>query len=123
MLQDNFSGPEKRRFKRLSRAFVVRVQNGADNDWDVVLIHNISRGGLLFRIESDVKVGAILTFKINIALNKEAIACLGEVIHVKSLGASTKLCEVGVSFTQISEADAHLISTTVEGLLTKERPR
>ena len=96
MPKDHFSGIERRRFKRLNKAFVVRVREGEYNDWDVVMIHNISRGGMLFRIELPLKAGAILALKINIGLNKEAISCYAKVIHVKALAPESYFCEVGV---------------------------
>ena len=120
MAVDRFSGIERRRFKRLNKAFVVRIQESIYSNWDVVLIHNISRGGLLLRIDSDLKVDMLLNLKINIALNREAISCFGKVVHARSLGLDTKFCEAGILFTQINEDDADLINRTVEELLSKE---
>lgn len=115
-----YSGVEKRRFKRLFKQFVVRIQiQGAfSKNWDMVLIENISKGGLFFRTPTELKPGMLLNFKINIALNKHAISCVGRVVHVKPVGEPV-LYEAGVSFTEIDESDAALINSTVEKFFAK----
>ena len=111
---------EKRKSKRLNKQFVIRlqIQGGASKDWDMILISNISRGGLLFSYAKELKEGMILNFKINIALNKNPIYCVGRVVRAKALG-NAKIYEAGISFTEISEADADLINQTVEEFLSK----
>lgn len=120
MEQSNFSGANKRRFARLNKQFVVRVQiqGGASKDWDMVLIKNISKGGLLFGYTTELKEGMILNFKINIALNKNPIVCAGQVIRVQAIG-NPKIYEAGISFTQISESDAETIGAVVDEFLAK----
>ena len=115
-----YSGAEKRRFARLFKQFVVRIQiQGAfSKGWDMVLIENISKGGLFFRTPTELKPGMVLNFKINIALNKHAISCVGRVVHVRPVGDPV-LYEAGVSFTEIDESDAVLINSTVEEFLAK----
>ena len=115
-----YSGAEKRRFARLFKQFVVRIQiQGAfSKDWDMVLIENISKGGLFFRTPTELKPGMVLNFKINIALNKHVISCVGRVVRVRPVG-NPVLYEAGVSFTEINESDAALINSTVEEFLAK----
>ena len=111
---------EKRKSKRLNKQFVVRfqIQGEVSRDWDMILISNISRGGLLFSYAKELKEGIVLSFKINIALNTNLIFCTGRVTRAKALGNS-KMYETGVAFTEIKEADAILINNTVEKFLSK----
>ena len=111
---------EKRRFKRLNKQLVVRfqVQGGASQDWDMILISNISRGGLLFSYAKELEEGITLNFKINIALNTNPIFCTGRVTWAKAPGSS-KIYETGIAFTGIKDSDADLINHTVEEFLSK----
>ena len=115
-----YSGGEKRRFARLFKQFVVRIQiQGAlSRGWDMVLIENISKGGLFFRTPTELKQGMVLNFKINVALNKHAISCVGKVVRARA-ARDPRLYEIGISFTQIEESDANLINSTVEEFLAK----
>ena len=121
-----YSGAEKRRFKRLNKAFVVRIRPeiGGHKDWDMVLIRNISKGGMCFITPDDIKVGAVLDFKINVKLNKHTIICKGAVIRARTLGKPS-VHELGISFKAIADADGDLINSTVEALSKEpaQKPR
>lgn len=122
MADPEYAGNEKRRFKRLNKQFVVRIQaqGGASKEWDMILIQNISKGGLLFSTDKNIPAGAVFNFKINIALNKNAIACTGKAARVGTAG-NPAVYEVGISFTDIQQADADQIEHTVEDFLSKNQ--
>ena len=115
-----FSGVEKRRFKRLNKQFVVRIQiqGGFSKTWDVVLIQNISKGGLLFSYYKPLNEGMQLNFKINIGLHKEPLECFGKIVRVQVVG-DPKTYEAGVSFVDIKPSDADWINKTVDECLSK----
>ena len=121
MEKTQYSGEEKRRFKRLYKQFVVRIQiqSGLTKDWDVLVIRNISRGGMLFTYHKQLSEGMILNLKINVALNKDPIYCKGKVIHVRAFG-DPRIYEAGVCFTEISVSDGDLISRVVEDIISKK---
>lgn len=120
----NFSGAERRRFKRLNKQFVVRIQavGNVSKGWDIVMIRNISKGGMCFMTSDELKTGDTLNFKINVKLNHNTILCDGTVIRVRTI-RKPNVYEVGISFKDIQGADGDLISSTVEEILTKEPDR
>ena len=115
--ETKYSGEEKRRFKRLNKQFVVRIQlRGISTKWDMVLIKDVSKGGLSFRYDHELKVGQELNLKINIALNEKAIECRGKIVRVNP-SKTRQVFEAGVSFTNIASVDGDIIELTVEELL------
>ena len=97
----------------------VQVQD-ISQDWDVVLIKNISKNGALFSCQKELKEGMLLNLKINIPLSRDPVHCVGKVVRVQA-GDVPKSYEAGVSFTEISDADAALITQTVENLRPKDQ--
>ena len=96
----------------------IQIHGGMSRDWDMVPIENIGKGGLFFKTFTELKEGMVLNFKINIALNKHAISCVGKVVRARA-ARDPRLYEIGISFTQIEESDANLINSTVEEFLAK----
>ncbi len=95
---------------------------GVSKDWDMILIKNISKGGLLFNYDDELKIGTTLNLKINIALNKNPIHCIGKVVRMETSGNPITY-EAGVYFTEINNADAEMIEKTVEKFLSEEKNR
>lgn len=123
MEEAKYSGEERRQYRRLNKQFVVSIKiQGASEEWDMVLIKNISRGGLSFVYHQGLREGMILDLKINIALNTHPVYCAGKVVHVQISG-NPKSYEAGVLFSEINDADANLIDRTVEKFLSENQSK
>ncbi len=85
-------GSEKRRFKRIKRAFAIRVKpereglpEGRIEKWDLVTIHNLSAGGLSFNYSERLKTGTILELKIELPFVKEPVSCHAQVTRTEEV--------------------------------------
>ncbi|OIO37021.1 MAG: hypothetical protein AUJ72_05330 [Candidatus Omnitrophica bacterium CG1_02_46_14] len=109
-----YTGGEKRKYQRLNKQFVVRIQiPEISKEWDMVLIKDISKGGLLFRYHKEFGVGMSLNLKISVAFNKSSILCVGKIVRIKVSG-NPKSYDVGISFTKLAESNALLIESVIE---------
>ncbi len=113
--------PEKRRFVRVSGAFVVSyTEEYGPKAADISQTKNISIGGLLFTTHRGFLPDAILSLKIRIPETLEYINLKAKVIEsvqiIKDLMYDTR-----VAFIQVGDEDKVAISKTVEYLLKKER--
>ena len=121
MAEAKYSGAERRRHERLNKQFVVSIQiQGASEAWDMVLIKNISRGGLSFVYPNELREGMILNLKINIAFNAHPVYCVGKVVRVRA-GGNPKSYEAGILFSEIPDAAANLIERIVKKFLSENQ--
>ena len=114
MFSFNYSGPEKRKYKRVFKRFVVSTQIGPkpDDPWEVVALENVSEGGRLFNHNEEIQEGKTLRFRIKIAEDLEPVECEGVVVHAQQLG-DLQLFEYGVQFTNLDPADQALIRQSI----------
>lgn len=103
--------PDRRRYKRIRKAYSVHLRPESQTqvfDWDMVLIKDISAGGLFFRHETEWKIGTHLDLKIHFALNQAPIRCTGEIVRCLASG-SPIFYEVGVRFLSMGTQESALI--------------
>lgn len=113
-MQQNYSGREKRKFKRVERRFVVTILPKGDSPpWEIVDLENISEGGILFNHNEKIEEGTLLDLKIKIRQDKDAIQCAGRVIHAKKLG-DLGLYEYGIGFFDVKPEDLILLRQSLE---------
>lgn len=108
---DGYAGPERRRFRRIRKPYSVFVRPHRDSnyaDWDLVLIQDISAGGLRFTHESDWAAGMPLDLKINFSLNQPPIRVMGKVLRTEPTG-DPAVYACGVAFGDLTPAERALI--------------
>ena len=110
----DYSGSERRKFKRVFKRFVVSTQIGGkpDEPWEVVALENVSEGGLLFNHNEEIQEGTTLCFRIKIAEDLDPIECEGVIVHAQQLG-DLQLFEYGVQFINLNSADQSLIRQSI----------
>jgi c-di-GMP-binding flagellar brake protein YcgR len=114
------SSSERREHKRVKKAYSVHLRPETEAqtfDWDMVLIQNISAGGLQFRHESEWKIGMHLDLKIHFALNQAPIRCTGQVVRCLAHG-NPVLYDVGVRFVSIGTQEATLIDDSAQKFIS-----
>ena len=111
MTNADYKGPDRRQFKRIKKPFSLRMQvqgAGAFENWDIVLIKDISRVGLSFTLDKLIKMDTHLNLKINFGYESGTIECVGKVTRIKEFPKS-KIFEIGVAFVDINKKDSDLI--------------
>ncbi len=126
-------GQEKREYKRyeslpievpITAKFQIRsyeAQEMESNDWDSVILENISAGGTLFirnpRYIKDLEIGALLYLEIYMPKTILIINCVGEIIRIDKLQDISVSYRIAIKFIDIGEQEKETINTTVEKAL------
>ena len=113
----NYSGPERRRFKRTDHPFNVafRSQENPGLPWNLALIQDISSGGLRFQHDAELPTDSIWVLKINIGLGEPPVKCEGKVLRCLRLNQSN-FYEVGMQFGTLDLQQRGLIDRAVQNL-------
>ena len=112
----DFTGPEKRRAKRVAKPFVLRLQKpegSKDNEWAFIFVKDISRSGLAFRTNDEFREGDLLNLKVSIDRKGHPIVCVGQVVRVKQLKDSEHFFEVAMVFMDLSQEDIERLDRMV----------
>lgn len=109
-----YSGPERRRFKRVNRSFTARVrifqQNMKSTDsakWNIVTIRNLSAGGVSFNYSQQLPLGTKLELNIALPFTEGPVYCIGEVCRIdktrwdKISAIKIPIYWIAVRFTEI----------------------
>ncbi len=122
------NGQERRKYKRYenlpieepSKArFKIRsdeAQEMESNDWDSVILENISAGGTFFRYKEDLGIDTLLDLKIDVSKSAPIINCVGKVIRIDKT-RHTSMFGIAIKFTDIGEQEKELINKSVERTL------
>ena len=119
-----YNGQERRKYERREKPYTARFKIRSDaqemesNDWDSVILHNLSAGGTFFIYKKDLGIGTLLDFKIEVSKSKPAVNCAGEVIRIEQFQLSpASMFYIAIKFTEIGEKEEELINKSVEGTL------
>ena len=121
MVSADYRGPERRRYKRIKKQYTVSFSKsgqGAKPSWDMVVVRNISAGGVLFNFDRKIEEGSKLNFKFSMAYGKKPIQCQGEVIRVKDLGDGS-MYEIAVNYIDIDPKQSQFINKSAEKFYVK----
>jgi len=107
MTAEKFQGEDRRRFNRLKKELAVKMcipSSGKDksNDWyDIVMVIDISAGGISFSYAGPLTEGMPLEFIIRIKGVPDPIRRLGKVTRIEKKEGDTtlNLHKVAASFT------------------------
>ena len=110
--------PDKRKAKRVTKPFVLRLQKTAESDdkeWAFIFVKDISKIGLAFRTNDEFREGDLLNLKISVSRDVHTIACRGEVVRIERLKNAEHFFEVAVVFVDLaSEDEDHLERIVLE---------
>jgi hypothetical protein len=116
-----YNGQERRKYKRIEKPYTARfkirsdAQETGSDDWDSVILKNLSAGGTYFIYKKDLGIGTLLDFKIEVSKSKPAVNCVGEVIRIEQfqLPPYSMFC-VAIKFIDIGKQEKETINTSVE---------
>ncbi len=115
-----YNSQERRKYERREKPYTARFKIRSDaqemesNDWDSVILHNLSAGGTFFIYKKDLGIGTLLDFKIEVSKSKPAVNCAGEVIRIEQFQfpPASMFC-TAIKFIDIGEQEREAINTAV----------
>lgn len=115
--EDRRSGSnERRQFPRIARRITTRFQVAEDSQkkWDIILLDNLSAGGVLFRHNEKLEVGTLINLVMSFPnASEQPLLSVAKVLRVKQF-QGLLIYEIAAQFTQIDEKTIKLINDIVE---------
>ncbi len=119
-----YNGQEKRKYerkyKRIWKPYMARFKIRSDeaqemesNDWDSVILENISAGGTFFRYKEDLGIDTLLDLKIDVSKSAPIINCVGKIIRIDKTRYTSIFC-IAIKFTEIGEQEKEMINKVAE---------
>ena len=110
----------KRKHKRVGKKLTMRfrsedlISQEPTSKWDMVLLNNISVGGMLFLYDKEVKAGDIIEAMVNVPGEDHPIECKGMILRTED-NKESPFHKVAACFTEIDDRDRsileHLVAT------------
>lgn len=125
-MEKGYIGPERRRFKRMEKEFVIKLRVYPKDKitlaggHDAVSVQNIGGGGALFSYGKEIEVGRFIDLKIKFSGLHEPIKCLGKVVRIEPSDKSKTprrppLYHIAVRFIEtIDRKEEEIINNIVE---------
>jgi c-di-GMP-binding flagellar brake protein YcgR len=122
MDRTDYSGPERRRSKRIDHPFNVafRSKENPTLPWNLSLIQDISNGGLRFQHDAQLSADSVWLLKINIGLGEPPVKCEGKVLRCLKRNQSN-FYEIGMQFGGLDLQQRGLIDRAVENLALQKK--
>jgi c-di-GMP-binding flagellar brake protein YcgR len=122
MAQEEYSGPERRRYPRLNENYVVsyRETETARKDYDLSQTKNISRGGACIATRKQFEKGAHLEIVMRVPFRSEKITVEGEVIESKEV-VKNLVSHTRIKFINVDSALEKELGAFLEQLLEEEK--
>lgn len=125
----SYSGPERRKYKRIIRNYIAKFQRVNINDpdgigsaWEMVVVQNLSAGGVLFHYNQAIDKDTIIKLKINFPLTETPIETVG---RINRLEIQEKAVIVGLAahFIDIPPNDMEVINNCATDLSIRKPER
>ena len=116
-----YTGPERRRFPRVERRFIISYQ--AIEKADSLArsqTRNISLAGLLFTAECHFPQGTKLALELRLPISIEPIEISGSVVESREI-VPNQIYDTHLSFLNIDTKDEEIIKRTVNFFLKKKK--
>ena len=114
MPDENEPGAEKRKFKRIDRHFMARLQTGPEENWQTIFLRDLGAGGVLFTHHAELRTGEEIRLSITFPMSKEPILCSALVVRSKLREVPVKFYEVAACFIEADETQQELINRAAE---------
>ncbi len=113
-----FNFPEARKHARIEKPYVAKFiiqsnENVIGCDWNMVIVANLSAGGIFFYALKNMKVGTILDLRISLSRGHCSIICAGKIVRAKRI-MDTSVVGFAIEFTEIDKHIAEAINNTSE---------
>ncbi len=123
-----YKGHERRKYKRIEKpyaaSFKIRsddVQEMESDDWDSIILKNLSAGGTFFIYKKDLGAGTNLDFKIEVSKSTPTVNCVGKVIRSEQFQLQpTPMFCIAIKFVDIRRQEREVINTAVKKALEQD---
>ncbi|UCG35805.1 MAG: PilZ domain-containing protein [Candidatus Omnitrophota bacterium] len=121
MAEEQYLGPERRRFPRLNENYVVsyRKTEAARKEYDLSQTKNISRGGACIATRTQFEKGAHLEIVMRVPFRPEKITVEGEVVESKEV-VKNLVSHTRIKFVNVDPALEKELGAFLEQLLEEE---
>ncbi len=114
-----YSGPERRRYPRVSGRFIVSYRIFEESDSvDVTQTKNLSIGGMLLTTNRQFDAGTNLALEIRLPFDPNPIMLIGKVVESREI-TKDLIYDTRLSFLAIDERHRNVISQTVNYYIKK----
>ncbi len=108
---------ERRKYPRIEKPYITRFQVKINVDmickeWDMVVVINLSAGGIFIYAKKNLEVGTILNLKISFSSSHPSIICVGRVIRMKRV-PDTPAIGFAIEFTEINKQIREVINKII----------
>ncbi len=114
------NGQERKKFKRKEKPYMARFRIRSDeaqktesDDWDSVILENVSAGGASFFYNKDLGIGTLLDLKIYLSKAILIINCVGKIVRSHKSKSTSMFC-FAIKFVDIGEKEEAMINASVE---------
>lgn len=125
------TGSERRKYRRLRKKIVVRLQvhskdkAAAGGGHDIISLQDISAGGALLTYNKEIDIGTLVELNMRFATFPESINCLGKVIRVQPASPKTSaqipLYHIAVRFIEtVDKKEQQLLEEIIEEYHSRE---
>lgn len=99
---------DKRIYKKVTARFRL-FKKDIQEKWDILFLENIGAGGVLFKLNQELKIGELVDLSISFPGAYEAIAVKAKVIRVRK-GGGFSAYEIATHFVETDPAGLALIN-------------
>lgn len=118
--EEIYSGPERRKFKRMKKQFITRFRSKFTTDaWEMVTMQNMGAEGILFNHEREIEPDSILDIMINFPGLKDVLTCSGRVLRSQERPGLNQYSTAAVIF-DIKENIKEEINRLIENFLNRK---
>ena len=121
MPDENDTGAEKRKFKRIDQHFMAKFKPAGVENWQTFFLRDLSAGGILFNHSAELETGSSIELSITLPMSPIPITCSATVVRVKTFSGPLKIYEIAVCFTDIDENQQELIDRAAEMYFSKKK--
>jgi len=116
-----YTGPERRKFPRITGRFIVsyRLLEDCDNI-DVSQTKNISLGGMLLTTNRKFETGTNLALEIRLPFDPNPIMLIGRVVDSREITRNL-IYDTRLAFLAVDERHRKILSDTVEYYIRKNQ--
>jgi len=114
-----YSGPERRRFSRITGRFIVSYRILEEKDSvDITQTKNLSLGGMLLTTNRQLDPGTNLAIEIRLPFDPNPIMIIGKVLESREI-TKNLIYDTRLQFLAVDENHRKIITQTVDYYLKK----
>ena len=119
----DYSGPEKRRARRIKKPLVLDIRRPSDppeKEWGISTVKDLSATGVSFRTDEEFKQGESLMVRVTVLRNVPPVECKATVMRIQPLKNDEYKFEIGLTFVGLTLHDTEWLARAVKSFSSDE---